>query len=181
MIKRILCKCWWRRLYFTLYKLIMLPVRRIAGGIQIIDQLVATLYDENGNVIRRIVGPKMHNKWHDNGLDSIANCIRLGCSAAPGLKAEYMRLGSQCSDTNFTYIDPSQQTTLNTSPGVKQVRFFSDWPATPAINGICQVQLLTRSYTGSGNIGAALYNFGVTFNKASGVTLEIEWTTTLSS
>lgn len=179
---RIFCRCWWRRLYWRLYALFLLPVRRnVFGGIYLVDQVTATLRDKDGNVIRRIVGPKIHNKWTEGGLDSVALCLQLGASAAAGLKGEYMRLGSNCSDTSFTYIDPSEESTVNTHPAVKQVTFTADWAATPEKDGICQALLKTRSYTGSGNIDAAIYSFGTQFNKPSGVSLEIAWTTTLSS
>lgn len=157
-----------------------LPIRSIAGGIYLEDQVTATLI-KNGKVIKRIVGPKRHNRWADGGLDSVAHCLRLGCSAAPGLKGEYMRLGSQCGDVNFTYIDGTEVATANTDPaGIGNVKFTSEWTLGPAIADICQVDLRTRSYTGSGNIEAAIYNFGTQFTKPSAVDLKIEWTVTLS-
>ncbi|GAF87071.1 unnamed protein product, partial [marine sediment metagenome] len=162
-------KCMLRRWYYTLLKILMLPIRKIAGGINIEDQIIATLRDKDGKILKRIVGPKMHNKWMDSGLDAIAQCLRLGCSAAPGLKGEYMRLGSQCSDTGFTYIDGTEETTVNSDPGANQVRFIADWTLGPVINNICQVQLRQRSYTGSGTINSSIYNFGTQFNKPSGV------------
>lgn len=173
-------KCRLRNLYYRIYRRLLLPIRTIAGGIYIEDQVTATLI-KNGKVIKRIVGPKMHNKWMDGGLDSIANCLRLGCGAAQGLKVEFMRLGSQCSDTGFTFIADTEVSTTNTDPGMKQVKFTSNWPATPAIANICQAKLRHRSYTGSGTIDSSIYNFGTQFTKVSGVSLKVEWTTTLTS
>lgn len=173
-------KCRLRRWYYTLLKYVMFPVRTLAGGINITDQVTATLI-KDGKVIKRIVGLKMHNKWKDGGLDAVALCLQLGCSAAPGLKGEYMRLGSQCSDVNWTYIATTEQGTSNTHPATKQVKFTANWPATPAIADICQALLILRSYTGSGNIDASLYNFGTQFTKVSGVSLKLEWTTTLTT
>jgi len=172
-------RCKLRSLYYRLYRRLFLPIRSIAGGIYIEDQVTAT-FIKDGNVVKRIVGPKIHNRWADGGLDSVAHCLRLGCGAAPGLKIEYMRLGSQCSDINLTPIDVDKSTT-NTDPGgIGNVKATSQWTLGPEIANICQVCLKTRSYTGSGNIEAALYNFGTQFTKPSGVDLKIEWTVTLS-
>ena len=172
-------RCRLRRLYYRLLRL-TLPVRAVAGGIHVEDRVVATLY-RDGKIVRRVVGPKTHNKWKEGGLDSVALCLQLGASAAGGLKGEYMRLGSQCSDTGWTYIADTETGTTNTHPAVKQVKFTAEWALGPAINNICQVLLRIRSYTGSGNIDASLYNFGLQFDKPSSVSLQIEWTTTLSN
>lgn len=171
-------KCKLRSLYYRLYRRLFLPIRSIAGEIYLEDQVTATLI-KDGKVIRRIVGPKVHNRWKDGGLDSVANCLRLGCSAAPGLKIEYMRLGSQCSDINLTPIDVDKGT-ANTDPGECQVKATAEWTLAPEIANICQVSLKTRSYTGSGTIEVAIYNFGAQFTKPASVDLKIEWTVTLS-
>lgn len=167
-----------KKLWYRFYRKLLSPIKALMGGIYFEDQVTATLI-KDGKVIKRIVGPKIHNRWLDGGLDSVANCLRLGATASAALKIEYMRLGSNCSDTSLTPID-SDKDTDNTDPGICQVKAAAEWTLGPEIANICQVGLKTRSYTGSGNIDAAIYNFGTQFTKPSGVDLKIEWTVTLS-
>lgn len=172
-------KCRLRRLYYRLWRAILLPLINLSNAIRIEDRVIATLY-KDGKILKRIVGPRIHNKWHE-GMNSVVYALEDGCTASPGLKAEYMRLGSQCSDETFTFITGTEQGTTNVHVADYQVKFTATWPAAGAISNICQVLLRIRSYTGTGTVDAALYNFGTQFDKPDGVSLKIEWTTTLSS
>lgn len=177
-------KCRLRSLYYRLYRRLLLPIRSIAGGIYLEDQVTATLI-KDGKIIRRIVGPKIHNRWH-GGMEQVASGLRVGCSgngdATKGLRMKHMRLGSGCSEAIFTYIDATEAVTTNSNPaGDYNVKFTSIWDAPGAINNICQAQLRINIYTGTSETEAAIYNFGTQFDKPDGISLHIEWTTTLSS
>ncbi|GAG12119.1 unnamed protein product [marine sediment metagenome] len=152
------------------------------------DQVVATL-SKDGEVIKRIVGLKMHNKWwHEYGLNTMGKLLRYGASVDGGSatgagKIVKMRLGSQCSDTAFTYITGEEEDTTNThfmSGSGTQVTFTSEWAAAGAIDDICQALLRINNYDMDLVSDAACYNFGTQFDKPDGVSLKIEWTTTLS-
>jgi len=134
----------------------------------------------DGQVIKKIVRGG-HNKWRDSSLEDIADVLRVGGSGTTPLKVLYMRLGSTCSDTSFTAIVGTQQSTVNTDEGVKQTKFTANWPSSGSINGICQVALEQKDYVGSGYDYASYYNFGTSFSKPNGVALKIEWTTTLAT
>ena len=182
MLSRILCRCWWRRFYYRLYKILMLPVRSIVGGINIEDQVVATLR-KDGKVIRRIVGVRMHNKWksgNNEGLEAIKNLLRAGGSGTTPGKVLNMLLGSQCSDTAWTLISGTSETTINNTVSDVAVSFLADWASAGAISNICQAMIQMNNYVG-GLTDAAIYNFGTQFDKIDGVSLEITWTATMSS
>jgi len=179
-------KCKLRNWYYRLLGKLMFPVRSLSGGLYITDQVVATLYNpETGEVLRRIVGPKMHNKWwHEYGLHTIGKLLRYGAAAAGAGKVVQMRLGSQCSDSSFTFITGTEVNTTNshvmTGTSTK-VTFTAEWGASGAISNICQALIRINEYDASGAFDAACYNFGTPFNKPDGVSLKIEWTTSLSS
>jgi len=175
-------KCRLRRWYYAILKCLMFPVRRLAGGINIEDQVTAVLI-KDGKVIKRIVGIKMHNKWKVdavNGLANIANVLKDGGSGTTPCKVHTMSLGSQCSDTAFTLIADTDETTENSVIGA-QAEFWATWIAAGAISNICQAMIEMSKWTGDGTVDAAIYNFGTTFVKPDGVSLKIEWTTTLTS
>ncbi len=177
-------KCRLRRWYYTLLKMMMFPVRTLAGGINIYDQVTATLI-KDGKVIRRIVGVKMHNKWksgNNEGLEVVKDLLRAGGSGTTPGKVHTMWLGSQCSDTAWTVIANTDESTLNNDVSNTQVKFEATWDAAGAIANICQAMLEMYGYTGSAfSRDAAIYNFTTQFTKPDGVSLKLEWTTSLTS
>lgn len=177
-------RCRLRRWYYIILSLLMFPVRKLAGRINIEDQVTATLI-KDGQVIGRFVGVKMHNKWKsgaDEGLNVVTEILRVGGSGTLPGKVAYMQLGSQCSDTGWTELPGNTKATDNTEVSNTQVKFTSEWDAAGAISTICQAQI--QMYGVTGNVftrNAAIYNFVTQFTKPDGVSLKIEWTTTLSS
>lgn len=162
----------------------MFPVRTLAGGINITDRVTATLI-KDGKVIKRFVGVKMHNKWQtgaNGGLAVVMNLLRAGATAAGAGQAHTMWLGSQCSDTGWTVIAASDESTTNNEVSSTQVKFEATWAAAGAISNICQAMIQIYGYTGTGTTkDAAIYNFTTQFTKPDGVSLKIEWTTSLTS
>ncbi|RLE63497.1 MAG: hypothetical protein DRJ47_09365 [Thermoprotei archaeon] len=166
-------KCKLRRLWWRIVGTLLFPIR-------IEDQVKAYLI-KDGRVIRTLTGYRIHNKWDEiSGLDHIALCLVNG-AASGALEVVEMELGSECSDTSFTSISGTTVSTSNSHPGTAKAKFTGEWGASGAINGICQVALRMVPYSGSGTTRSAIYNFGTSFDKPDGVSLKIEWTTTLSS
>ncbi|MHA1288236.1 MAG: hypothetical protein ACTSPB_12605 [Candidatus Thorarchaeota archaeon] len=175
-------KCRLRRWYYVLLKWLMLPVRKLASGVSIKDQVIATLI-KDGKIIGHFTGVKMHNKWWDGegvGLDLLSDLIVYGGTAAGACEVKQMAVGSTCGDDSFALLD-SWRDTENTDPGFAQAKFTATWSEAGAINGICQVALKMNNIGGGGAVISACYNFGTTFDKPDGVSLKIEWTTTLTS
>ncbi len=159
----------------------MFPVRTLVGGMNIVDQVTATLI-KDGKVIKRVVGVRMHNEWSSTvGLFAIIKALELGGSGTTPLMGKTLSLGSACSDVTYTDIGGSDRSTTNTPVGFSQTKFTANWAAAGAISNICQVALWIQNYTGSATIRVALYNFGTSFTKPDGVSLKLEWTVTLTS
>lgn len=164
---RWLClKCWLRK-------------SGIGNGIRLKDNVVATLYDENGKVLKVIKG---HNKWTLVGLSDMIGALATGAAVVLDLKITHMQLGSQNSDTAFTLIAGSERTTSNTVIGDVQVKFTANWlSAEGPYTGIHQACIRQRMGATPNYFDAAYYNFGSAFDKPTGVALKIEWTTTAAS
>lgn len=176
-------RCRLKRLYYHLWRMVVLPLVNLNTAIRIEDKVVATLI-KDGKVIKRIVGVKMHNKWWDSsnvGLDLIAAILLYGGSAAGACKVVQMAVGSTCSDSSFGILGSWRDIDEHGSPGNAQAKFIETWPAAGVISDICQAALKMNNLGGTGAVISACYNFGTPFTKPNDVSLKIEWTTTLSS
>jgi hypothetical protein len=169
-------KLYWRIRHWVGYSN---PFAGPNDGIRIKGELIARLY-KDGKLIRTVKGVP-HNKWSLAGLTLITNCLVGGGSGTTPLKVMSMALGTQCSDTAFTLITSSERTTTNTNVADATAKWSANWVASGAITGICQTRIQGYCLTGSPTLyDMAYYNFVTVFTKPDGVSMTIDWTTTLT-
>jgi len=152
-----------------------------SDGFKIKGEVIAKLWDKEGKLIRTIKGYPS-NKWGTTtGLTIVSNLLVGGGSGTTPGKVMSMALGTQCSDTAFTLITSSERTTTNTNVADATAKWSANWVASGAITGICQTRIQGYCLTGSPTLyDMAYYNFVTVFTKPDGVSMTIDWTTTLT-